>query len=434
VSRRVVVTGLGVVAPTGNTVTDVELALRKGRSGLRRMDQLREHGFACQVAGVPQGVDELAAARFREDDLLAMNSNHRYAALAALDAWTDAGLVVPELGDDRVDWDSGAIVGTGIGGMDTIAEKVVPAVNGKRVRRLGGALVEQCMASGVSARVGGLLGLGNQVSSNSSACATGSEALVMGFERVRSGRATRMLCGGSEGGSHYTWAGFDSMRVLARGFNERPHKASRPLSASARGFVPGAGAGILMLEELEQALKRDAHIYAELAGGFLNSGGHRGGGSMTAPNAEAIRRCIRGALADSRVEPEEVDLVNGHLSGTRADVSEVRAWSDALGRGPDQFPILTATKSMIGHALGAAGGIESVASVLMLDRGFVHPCTNCEDLNPDLDPFGDSIIRETRNDVDLRVVAKAGFGFGDVNCCIVFKSCDPQNLILQGEF
>jgi 3-oxoacyl-(acyl-carrier-protein) synthase len=420
-TRTVVVTGLGVLAPNANGVADFELALRKGRSGLRANAAMAEHGFRCQVAGVPEGIDALAEASFGEDELSAMNSGHRLAALASLEAWKDAGLAPPARGDGSVDWDCGAVLGTGIGGMDTIAERVVPLVDAKQVRKLGGTAVERVMASGISARVSGLLALGNQVTTNSSACSTGSEALVMGLERIRSGRAERMLCGGAEGVSHHIWAGFDAMRVLAKDWNDRPEAASRPMSASAGGFVPAAGAAVLLLESLESARARGARIRAELAGGYVNCGGHRGGGSMTAPNPEGVRRCIAGALADAGVSPEEVDAIDGHLTATAADPREVAAWAEALRRAPGALPPITSTKSLIGHALGAAGAIESVASVLMVQQGFVHPSRNCEDVHPEIAPHAASIPHELRELPGLRTLVKAGFGFGDVNACLVFR-------------
>jgi len=423
-TRTVVVTGLGVLAPNANGVADFELALRKGRSGLRRHPAMVEHGFRCQVAGVPEGIDALAEAAFAEDELSAMNSSHRLAALAALEAWGDAGLARPERGDECVDWEAGAVLGTGIGGMDTIAERVVPLVDAGQVRKLGGTTVERVMASGISARVSGLLALGNQVTTNSSACSTGSEALVMGLERIRSGRAERMLCGGVEGVSHHIWAGFDAMRVLARDWNDQPEAASRPMSASAGGFVPAAGAGVVLLESLESALARGARIRAELAGGFVNCGGHRSGGSMTAPNPESVRRCIAGALADAGAAPDEVDAINGHLTATAADPREVAAWAIALGRAPGALPPITSTKSLVGHALGAAGGIEAVASVLMVQQGFVHPSRNCEDVHPEIAPHAASIPHELRELPGLRTLVKAGFGFGDVNACLVFRRWD----------
>jgi len=325
--NRVVVTGIGVVAPNGVGSAAFEAALRSGRSGVRRMEKLAELGFGCQVAAVPEGTDELAEAAFDADELLAMNSNHRFACLAAIEAWRDAGLDRPERGDDAVDWGTGAVLGTGIGGMDTIGERVVPLTDAGRTRRLGGTSVEQVMTSGISARVGGLLALGNQVTTNSSACSTGTEAVAEAFERIRSGRAERMLCGGSEGASHYTWAGFDAMRVTTRSSNDDPARASRPMSASAAGFVPAAGAGILLLESLDSALARGARIRAEVLGSAINCGGHRGGGSMTAPNPDGVRRCVRSALGDARVEPSDVDVVNGHLTATGADPREIESWA-----------------------------------------------------------------------------------------------------------
>src|SRR5262249_58670305 len=155
-------------------------------------------------------------------------------------------LVANPPADDAVDWDSGAVIGTGIGGMDTIGAKVVPLTDAGNVRRLGSTAVEQVMASGVSARVSGLLALGNQVTTSSSACSTGAEAIAIGLERIRRGQAKRMLCGGAEGESHYIWAGFDAMRVLCRTHNDAPELASRPMSGSAAGFVAAAGAGGLL--------------------------------------------------------------------------------------------------------------------------------------------------------------------------------------------
>ena len=422
--RRVVVTGIGVVAPNGVGVPAFDAALRAGTSGIRLVPKLGELGFGCQVAGVPEGADERAAATFGADELLAMNSNHRYACLAALEAWEDAGLARPARDDDAVDWAAGAILGTGIGGMDTIGERVVPLTDGGKLRRLGSTAVEQVMASGISARVGGLLALGNQVTTNSSACSTGTEAVVEGIERIRSGRAERMLCGGSEGASHYIWAGFDAMRVMMRASNDAPERASRPMSASAAGFVPAAGAGVLLLESLESALDRGARIRAEVLGGAVNCGGHRTGGSMTAPNPAGVRRCIRAALDDGAVGPERVDAINGHLTATAADPREVDAWASALERGPATFPAITATKSLIGHALGAAGGIECVASVLMVEGGYLHAALNCEDVHPEIAPFAAAIPHARRPMPGLRVLVKAGFGFGDVNACVVLGKWD----------
>jgi 3-oxoacyl-(acyl-carrier-protein) synthase len=279
------------------------------------------------------------------------------------------------------------------------------------------------MASSVSACVGGFLALGGQVTTNSSACTTGTEAIVEAFHKVRAGRAVRMLAGGAEGSSHYSWAGCDALRVLPRQSNDKPEAASRPMSATAGGFVPSSGAGVLMVESLSSATARGARIYAEILGGHVNCGGQRGGGSMTAPNPEGARRCVIAALAIGEVDPGRVDAINGHLTATMADPLEVGTWQRALGRSPEEFPWINSTKSMIGHGLGAAGGIESVASVLQISRGFVHGSINCEDVHPDIAPFAARIPHRTV-DCSPRVVAKASFGFGDVNGCLIFGKYD----------
>lgn len=412
---------MGVVAPNACGLKSYADALRGGSSGIRHIPLLAELKFGCTVGGVPQGVDGIAEGYFAEDDLLAMNTSHRYGCIAAIDAWTDAGFERPDDSDDRVYWEAGALLGTGIGGLDTVGDRLVPFVDAGRVRRLGSTIVEQVMGSGVSARVAGLLSLGNQVTANSSACSTGTEAIIDGYRRVAAGRAERMLCGGTEGSSHYIWAGFDGMRVLCRKHNDEPERASRPMSASASGFVPGSGAGILHLESLESAQERGARIYAEVLGGALNCGGHRGGGSMTAPNPDGVRRCIRDAVTDAAIDSDEVDAISGHLTATIADPREVDSWARALERSPSTLPVITSTKSMIGHALGAAGALESVACILMLDGGFIHPSLNCEDVHPEIEEYGDAIPHVVREMPTLRTIIKAGFGFGDVNACVIFR-------------
>ena len=177
------------------------------------------------------------------------------------------------------------------------------------------------------------------------------------------------------------------MRVLCRKHNDEPEKASRPMSASAAGSCREAAPGILHLESLESAQARGARIHAEMLGGAINCGGHRGGGSMTAPNPVGVRRCIRQAVEDAGIDPGEIDAINGHLTATGADAREVDSWAKALERSPEDFPPITSTKSMIGHGLGAAGGMESVACILMLTGGFVHPSLNCEDVHPEIEAY-----------------------------------------------
>lgn len=424
--RRVVVTGLGVVAPNGLGCDAYGKALQDGRSGLQLYPPMAEHGFGCHVAGIPPDVDELLPQLFSSEEMLGMNSIMHYASIAALEAWKDAGLTRPARDSLDADSDSGAVIGTGAGGIETVASHLVPMTNGRRVRRLGSTIVEKFMASGVSACVGGLLALGNRVSSNSSACTTGTEAVIVAAERIRAGLAVRMLAGGAEGTSPYPWAGFDSMRLLNRRSNDQPEAASRPLSASAAGFIPAAGAGILLLESLESARERGARIHAEVLGGAVNCGGQRHGGSITAPNPLGVQRCIRAALKAAEVECGHVDAINGHLTGTIADPWEVQNWAAALGCAPDALPRLQATKSLIGHGMGAAGALECVAVVLQLAGRFLHGSPNCEDLHADLAPFARSVVHETCAAPGLRIFAKASFGFGDVNGCVLFRRWDED--------
>jgi len=419
-NNRVVITGLGVIAPNGHGLEDFEKALREGKSGIRFVQKLQDLKFGCQVGGIPENVDEIKKKYFSEDLLLAMNSSMLYAGIAAIDCWRDAGMPEPTNDEDSVDWDTGAIIGTGIGGADTLGDFVVPNVNAGNVRRLGSTVVEQTMCSAVSARVGGILGLGGQVYTNSSACTTGTEAVINAYFHVKEGRAKRMLAGGAEGHSHYIWSGFDSMRVLGRGFNDQPAKASRPMSASTGGFIPGSGAGVLMIESLESAQARGAKIYAEIIGAHVNSGGQRGKGSMTAPNPVGVRKCILAAIENAGIKGTDIDVINGHLTGTMADAMEVENWRAALDVEPTDLPFIHGTKSMIGHALGAAGGIECVAAVLELSKGFIHGSINCEDLHPALEKFESKIVRKTVNK-NYSIMAKASFGFGDVNGCVLFK-------------
>lgn len=419
-NRRVVVTGMGVIAANGTGLSAFGRALREGKSGIRFCEKLAELNFACQVGGVPQGVEELKKSYLTDDNLFAMNEGMVYASIAAIDAFRDAGLKIPAADEDFVYEDTGAIIGTGIGGLDTVIEKLVPAVSAGKVRRLGSSIVEQVMASSNAAKLGGLLALGNQVTANSSACSTGTEALIMGFERIRAGLADRMVVGSTEGTHPYIWSGFDAMKVLSKGFNDRPEQASRPMSTSSAGFVPGGGAGCLVLEDLEVARARGAKIYAEVKGASLTCGGMRFGGSMTAPSPKGVVRAIRQAVLEAGIKPSEIDYINGHLTATFADPYEVKNWSEALERVGKDFPLINSTKSMIGHGLGAAGSIECVATVLQLYEGFVHPSINCEDLNPEIEKLaGLKVVREAREE-NLNVVAKASFGFGDVNSCVIF--------------
>lgn len=415
---RVVITGLGVVSPNGIGLASFTKALRNGLSGIRHVKEMQDLKFSCQIGGIPVISEEYKRNYFTELQLKGFKSSGiLYGSIAAIDAWKDAGLSI----SDDIDFDSGTIFGTGTSGVEKFREAIYK-LDDKKVRRLGSNVVIQTMTSGVSAYIGGLIGLGNQVTTNSSACTTGTEAILMGYDRIQAGKAKRMLVGSSSDDGVYLWGGFDAMRVLSYKGNQNPQKASRPMSDSASGFVPGSGGGALVLESLESALNRNALIYAEILGGEVNSGGQRNGGTMTAPNSEAVVRCISKAMENSSVQPQEIDLINGHLTATKKDFLEVENWSKALGLEGENFPYINSLKSMIGHCLAAAGSIESVASVLQLKEGFIFPNINCEDLNRKIAGLiSEKKIPKKRIEKDINIVVKASFGFGDVNGCVIFK-------------
>jgi 3-oxoacyl-[acyl-carrier-protein] synthase-1 len=376
--------------------------------------------FSCQIMGRPDISEALKLTYFDELELKNLNSSGIiYGVIAGMQAWADAGLsVVPE---GAPDWDSGTVFGTGTSGVDKFRDAVYK-VDELQVRRLGSTAVTQTMASGISAFLGGKLGLGNQVTTNSSACTTGAESVLMAFDRIKSGQAKRMLAGSTSDSGPYIWGGFDAMKVCTFKHNGNPTAGSRPMSATAGGIVPGSGAGALLLESLESALQRNATIYAEVLGGNINSGGQRNGGTMTAPNSTAVQRCIKDALHHAGVPASGIDLINGHLTATGKDAEEIRNWSAALNRSGADFPYLNALKSMVGHCLSAAGSIELVATVLQLEGGFIFPNINCEDLHPEILAVVDSErIPQQLLYKDINLIAKASFGFGDVNACIILK-------------
>ena len=418
--NRVVITGLGVVAPNGVGITDFTKALKEGKSGITFHQDLKDLNFSCQIGGIPSVSDTLKSKYFTDLQLRGFNSSGiLYGCIAGIDAWKDAGFKMNP--DSELDYDTGLIFGTGTSGVEKFREAIYKLDEGQ-VRRLGSTVVLQTMASGVSAYLSGMLGLGNQVTTNSSACTTGTEALLMGFDRIQNGKAKRMLIGSCSDHGPYLWGGFDAMRVMTYKHNENPEKGSRPMSATASGFVPGSGAGAIVLESLESALDRKAKIYGEVLGGEINSGGQRQGGTLTAPNAKAVQRCIKKAIENSNIKTEAVDVINGHLTATSKDALEIENWSKALNRQGDDFPYINSTKSMIGHCLAAAGAIECVASIIQLKDQFVAPTINCEDLNPQIVSIIDA-SKAPYKKVELKfdIIAKASFGFGDVNACVLFK-------------
>jgi 3-oxoacyl-(acyl-carrier-protein) synthase len=418
--KRVVITGLGVVAPNGVGVPAFLNAIRNGVSGIRFDPELERLQFSCQISGTPQIAEAMKEDYFTPLELRNFNATGiLYGVIAGIDAWKDAGLPIEN--NNTPDWDSGNIFGTGTSGIEKFRESIYK-IDDFQTRKLGSTAVAQTMNSGISAYLGGKLGLGNQVTTNASACTTGTESILMAYDRIISGQAKRILAGSTSDSGPYIWGGFDAMKVCTFKHNNQPENGSRPMSSSASGFVPGSGAGALVLEDLESALARNATIYAEVLGGNCNSGGQRGEGTMTAPNPIAIQKCIQDALKNSGISASEIDAINGHLTATVKDSLEISNWATALDRNGKNFPYINTLKSMVGHCLSAAGSIESVACVLQLHHAFISPNTNCEDMHPEILAVVDvDKIPLQRIEKDIQIVAKASFGFGDVNACVIFK-------------
>ncbi|WP_405351807.1 beta-ketoacyl-[acyl-carrier-protein] synthase family protein [Nonlabens sp. Asnod3-H03] len=417
--KRVVITGMGVVAPNAINVSDFYKSLKIGKSGLTYDQQLADLSFGCRVSGTPHLTVEHIAKYFTPLQLRGLKASGLvYGVIAGKDAFKDAGLTVADKGCALSDF--GIVMGTGQSGGEKFRE-AIHLIDDGRVRRLGSTSVIQTMTSGVSAWLSGELGAGNMVTSNSSACCTGTEAFIMGYERIAYGKATQMLVGSTSDSGPYIWGGFDAMRILPTGYNNHPEQASRPFSDDAAGFVPGSGAGVMVLEELDSALKRGATIYGEVLGGSLNSGGHRGSGSMTAPNGDAVQQCIQQAVEQSGVSNKDIDAINGHITATGKDGYEVSNWVEGLQL-INQFPYLNSFKSTVGHCLAAAGSIELVGAILQLKHQEIFPNQNITKLHSDINaiyPAEKIPTKVVQTDIDILI--KASFGFGDVNAAVVLK-------------
>jgi 3-oxoacyl-(acyl-carrier-protein) synthase len=416
--NRVVITGLGVVSPNAIGKKNFITALKDGKSGIKFHQELADLKFSCQVAGTPlvnqQHIDQyftpLEQRELKATGLI-------YGGIAGQEAWLDAGLAYNEGPEPE----AGIVFGTGILGVDKLKE-AFDKIDAKNVRRLGSQSVIQTMASGVTAFLNQKIGFGNRVLTNSSACATGTEALILGFEHIQSGKAKTMLVGSCSDSGPYIWGGFDALRILPYQYNGNAEEASRPFAENAAGFVPSSGAGAMVIENYEHAKKRDAKIYAEILGGDINSGGQRQGGSMTAPNSEAVVKCISNAVKNSGVNSADIDAINAHLTATKMDATEIDNWTKALKRKGKDFPYINSLKGMIGHGLAACGSMELVASVLQFSEGFVFQNKNASPVHPKIK----SLIDENKIpiktiDYQPKIIAKASFGFGDVNACVILK-------------
>lgn len=399
--RRAVITGLGVVSSIGNNQQEVLESLRLGRSGITRSESFAEMGLRCQVWGeVKLDVKSLIdrkALRF-------MGDAAAYAYIALEQALADAGLTDEEISNER----TGLVVGSG-GASGEHQVEAADILRERGVKRVGPYMVPRCMASSTSACLATPKKIKGVNYSISSACATSAHCIGHALELIQLGKQDRVFAGGGEE-LHWTLGmEFDAMGALSTKYNDTPEKASRTYDKNRDGFVPAGGGGMLVIEELETALARGAKIYAEIVGYGATSDGY----DMVAPSGEGAVRCMKMAMQGL---DSDVDYVNTHGTSTPVgDVKELEAIRAVFG---DTTPMLSATKAMTGHSLGAAGVHEAIFSLLMMEHGFVAPSINIDEL--DDEAAGMQIVTAMK-EADLNVVMSNSFGFGGTNASLVFK-------------
>jgi 3-oxoacyl-[acyl-carrier-protein] synthase II len=397
--RRVVVTGMGTINPLGKTVDEFWHGLVEGRSGAALLEGIDSSRLTTKFAAQVRGFDPAAYM----DRKLAQRSARftQLALVASEQAVADAGLVVEDEDPFRV----GVEMGTGIGGFEVMTRDAAIFLYATMV-----------IPNIAAAQVAMHLHLKGPNSTTVTACAASTQALGNALRIIQRGDADVMLAGGTEASlCEVGIASFNAIKALSTR-NDDPERASRPFDKNRDGFVPGEGAGILVLEDLEHARARGARVHGEVIGfGVTNDAYH-----SVAPDesGEAPAQCMRNALADAGMTPEDVDYVNAHGTSTPLnDAAETRALKMALGERAAAVPI-SSTKSMIGHLLGAAGAVEAIATLLCMNHGVIHPTINYETPDPDCDL--DYVPNEARR-ADVRVAISNGFGFGGQNCTVVLK-------------
>jgi len=405
--RRVVVTGMGIVSSIGNNTQEVLASLREAKSGVVRADKYAELGFRCHVHGAPT-LDASEAVDRRAMRFLGGGAAWNHVAMEQ--AIRDAGLEESEISNER----TGLVMGSGGPSTRAIVE-AADIARSKGPKRVGPFAVPKAMSSTASATLATWFKIKGLSYSISSACATSNHCIGNAFELIQYGKQDMMFAGGCEELDWTLTVLFDAMGALSSKYNDTPAKASRAYDADRDGFVISAGAGVLVLEELDHAKARGARICAELAG----YGATSDGADMVAPSGEGAARCMRVALKD--VKPP-VDYINPHATSTPiGDLKEIEAIREVFGSG-EKCPPISATKSLTGHSQGATGVHEAIYSLLMMNSGFICESANIENLDP---AFADMpILRERRDNVTLGCVLSNSFGFGGTNASIVFKRLD----------
>ncbi|WP_455372135.1 beta-ketoacyl-ACP synthase I [Limibacillus halophilus] len=401
--RRVVVTGLGIVSSIGNNKEEVTQSLRQGRSGIVFAEDYAEHGFRSHVHGsLKIDLDEHIDRRVRRF----MGDGAAYNYVAALEAIADAGLEEKDVSNER----TGLICGSG-GPSTSNQTAAYDIAREKGVKRMGPYMVPRCMSSTNSANLATSLKIKGVSYSISSACSTSAHCIGNGAEMIQYGKQDVVLAGGGEE-LHWTLSMlFDAMGALSGGYNDTPERASRPYDKDRDGFVIAGGGGVVVLEELEHAKARGAKIYGELIGYGATSDGV----DMVAPSGEGAVRCMRQALATAG--NAKVDYINAHGTSTPVgDITELNAIREVFGA---DLPKVASTKSLTGHAQGAAGVTEAIYSLLMMENNFIAPSINIENQDPGAE--GMPIVKETEENAKLDCIMSNSFGFGGTNACLAFQ-------------
>ncbi|WP_394204087.1 beta-ketoacyl-ACP synthase I [Shewanella waksmanii] len=399
--KRVVITGLGVVSSIGNNKQEVTESLKAGRSGITHSDQFEEMKLRSHVWGDikldPKEHIDRKALRF-------MGDAAAYAYIAMQQAIEDANLTEEQYSDPRV----GIVVGTG-GASSANQVQAADTLRAKGVKRVGPYIVPRIMASTASACLATPFKIKGMNYSISSACATSAHCIGHAVELIQMGKQDMVFAGGSEELDWTLTMGFDAMGALSTKYNDTPEKASRTYDADRDGFVISGGGGILVVEELEHALARGAKIYAEVVGYGASSDGY----DMVAPSGEGAVRCMQMALADVDTK---VDYINTHGTSTPVgDMRELEALKETFG---DELPAIASTKSLTGHALGAAGAHEAIYSLIMLENNFIAPSINIDTV--DEQAQGMPLVTKY-TETELNTVMSNSFGFGGTNATLVMR-------------
>jgi 3-oxoacyl-[acyl-carrier-protein] synthase-1 len=404
--RRVVVTGMGIVSSIGNSAQEVLASLREAKSGIVKADKYAELGFRCQVHGAPkldwESMIDRKVRRF-------MGAGAAWNYLAMEQAIRDAGLEEKGISNER----TGLIMGSGGPSTKAIVQ-AADTTREKGPKKVGPFEVPKAMSSTNSATLSTPYHIKGVSYSISSACSTSAHCIGNGGELIQMGKQDIVFAGGGEELDWTLSVLFDAMNAMSSDFNDRPEVASRAYDVNRDGFVIAGGAGVVVLEELEHAKARGAKIYAELVGYGATSDGF----DMVAPSGEGAARCMR--MAMSSLNGEKVDYINPHATSTPiGDLREIEAIREVFGENP---PPISATKSLTGHSLGAAGAHEAIYSLLMMNNGFICESANIETIDPEVADM--PIARKRIDNANLNCVMSNSFGFGGTNATLVFRRHD----------